>query len=136
MATKYFKLTSKNAESSYESDRAFREDHKVVEGNNEFAYISKFLEFAENNSITVTEQFFDTNKTYHKVDISDSNYSALAALLDGVTTSIIDIEEVTETAYNGAKSGKVFAESTDPNFCMAWSQTGSSQSAGPLLPPK
>ena len=136
MATKYFKLSSKNTELTYESDRAFREDHEVVEGNNEYLYTSKFLEFAENNTITVTEQFFDTNKTYHKIEISDSNYATLAALLDGVTTSVINIDEITETAYNGAKSGKVFAESTDPNFCMAWSQTGSSQSASPLLPPK
>ena len=115
MATKYFKLSSKNTESNYESDRAFREDHQVVEGNNEFTYISKFLQFAENNTITVSEQFFDTNKTYHKVDISDSNSAELAALLDGVTTSVINIEEVTETAYNAAKSGKAFTESTEPN---------------------
>ena len=84
------------------------------------------------NDITVAEQFFLTNATYHKFELSDSIYSNVKTLLDGVSSfSMVNIEEITETDYEASKAGLTFAKYGDPNFSSAFTQPGSSLSDSP-----
>tara|TARA_A100001201_G_scaffold32434_1_gene34974 strand:- start:8409 stop:8816 length:408 start_codon:yes stop_codon:yes gene_type:complete len=125
MATKYYKFSSKNAELSYESDTAFREEHQIVDGHNEFAFSSTLTQMIADSKATVTEQFFDTNKSFHKLEIaSDTDAAQLDTLLGDITSfSICNIEEISESDYTTEKgTDKVFAEYGDPNKARALRQ--------------
>lgn len=103
MSTKYFKIQSSQTDKTFDSDVAFKEDHNVEgDGSEEATFITTLQQMITDKKVTVTEQYFKTNATYHKIEFSsDSDDTQIQTLLDGISSfdkiqvSVIDADTYT-----------------------------------------
>ena len=97
----------------YDNDIAFRDEHCFSDGDAEYTVGKKLYEMSDSADITVSEQHFKINATYHKLDFKESDKETeIQTLIDDLSSfDTCKISVISESDFNSSK--------TDSSSCNA-----------------